>query len=122
MQKKKFYVPLIAAMTVTFLMLGTSLAFASVSTDQPDYAPGSVVTISGDNSNGAGYLAGETVAVSVSGPNGYAASCEGLADDNGAWSCQVTLWDSELAEGEYSYTATGLTSGVSETGSFTDHG
>ena len=117
---RKFYVPLVAAMTAMFLMLGTMLAFATVQTDQPDYTPGSVVTISGDNSNGVGYLAGEAVSVEVSGPNGYQASCEGLADDNGAWSCQVTLSDSDLAVGEYTYTAMGQTSAVSESGTFTD--
>jgi hypothetical protein len=112
------------------LILGTVIAAvalvavssAAVSTDQADYAPGSVVTIRGDNSNGAGYLAGETVSVAVSGPNSYQASCDAVPDDTGAWSCQVTLWDNELAEGEYTYVATGLTSGVSETGYFTDHG
>ena len=117
---KKFYVPLVAAMTAMFLMLGTMLAFATVQTDQPDYTPGSVVTISGDNSNGAGYLAGEAVSVEVSGPNGYQASCAGLADNNGTWSCQVTLWDSLDAAGTYTYTAAGQTSGVSESGTFTD--
>jgi len=34
----------------------------------------------------------------------------------------VTLWDTELAEGDYTYTATGLTSRVSESGTLTDHG
>jgi len=113
--------------TIPLLILAVSLVtvtsvLADVTTDQADYAPGSVVTISGDNSDGAGYLPGETVHVDVSGPNGYTASCEATADDAGAWSCQVTLWDSELAEGDYTYTATGLTSGVSESGTFTDHG
>jgi hypothetical protein len=102
------------------MILSTTMTYAAVSTDQPDYSPGSVVTISGDNSDGAGYLPGETVDVVVSGPNGYAASCSAVADDAGAWSCQVTLWDSDLAVGAYSYTATGETSGVTETGSFTD--
>ena len=120
MSRKRFYVPLVAAMTAMFLMLGTMLAFATVQTDQPDYTPGSVVTISGDNSNGAGYLAGETVSVEVSGPNGYQASCEGVADEAGAWFCQVTLWDSVLSVGDYTYTATGQTSGVTESGTFTD--
>src|SRR5437773_1288368 len=64
---------------------------AAVGTNQADYAPGSVVTISGDNSDSAGYAAGETVHVDVSGPNGYAAACDGTADENGAWNCQVTL-------------------------------
>jgi YDG domain len=107
-----------------FLLLATlflpALAAAAVSTDQADYSPGSVVTISGDNSDGAGYLPGETVDVVVSGPNGYAASCSAVADDAGAWSCQVTLWDSLLAVGAYGYTATGDQSGVIESGTFTD--
>jgi len=102
------------------LLVAPLKALAAVWTDLPDYAPGSVVTISGDNSDGAGYLAGETVYVDVNGPNGYTATCEAVADDNGAWSCQVTLWDSELAVGEYTYTATGLSSGVSQSGTFTD--
>src|SRR3990172_12446358 len=102
------------------LLVAPLKALAAVWTDLPDYAPGSVVTISGDNSDGAGYLAGETVYVDVNGPNGYTATCEAVADDNGAWSCQVTLWDSELAVGEYTYTATGQTSGVSQSGTFTD--
>ena len=110
---------LILGTLIAALML-SAVAFASVSTDQADYAPGDVVTISGDNSDGAGYLAGETVSVAVSGPNGYEASCEGLADENGAWSCQVTLWDSLDAVGDYTYTATGQQSGVSESGTFTD--
>ncbi len=108
------------AMSVAMLFGTVSNVFATVSTDQPDYSPGSVVTISGDNSNGAGYLAGETVDVAVSGPNGYASSCQGTADANGAWSCQVTLSPDVSAVGSYSYTATGATSGVTETGSFTD--
>jgi hypothetical protein len=110
-----------AVAMAAMLLFGTvSNVFATVSTDQPDYSPGSVVTISGDNSNGAGYLAGETVHVDVSGPNGYASSCDGVADDNGAWSCQVTLWSDDLAVGAYTYVATGQTSGTSETGTFTD--
>ena len=96
------------------------LAAGAVSTDQADYSPGSVVTISGDNSDGAGYLPGETIDVVVVGPNGYAASCSAVADDAGAWWCQVTLWDTELAVGAYSYTATGASSGVTQSGTFTD--
>ena len=67
-----------------------------------------------------GYLPGETVDVVVDGPSGYAASCSATADDQGAWSCQVTLWDTAQAGGNYSYTSTGEQSGVSETGTFTD--
>ncbi|HWQ24311.1 MAG TPA: hypothetical protein VNK94_09430 [Gaiellaceae bacterium] len=108
--------------TLVAALMVSAVAGAAVWTDQQDYAPGSVVTISGDNSDGAGYLAGESVVVNVSGPNGYEASCEAVADENGAWSCQVTLWDSELAVGEYTYTATGQTSGATESGTFTDGG
>jgi len=95
-------------------------ALAWVGTDQADYAPGSVVTISGDNSDGVGFMAGEPIHVDVAGPNGYTAACDATAGDNGAWSCQVILWDSELAVGSYNYTATGRTSGVSQNGTFTD--
>ncbi len=93
---------------------------AAVWTDQADYVPGSVVTISGDNSDGAGFLAGETVLVSVLGPNGYSATCIGTVDDSGAFTCQITLWNSDLAVGDYTYTATGGASGVTQAGAFTD--
>jgi hypothetical protein len=104
--------------------MATVLAFAPsvtayVTTDQLDYAPGSLVTFSGDNSDEAGYLTDETVVVEVSGPSGFTAYCEGLTDFNGAWSCQITL-PTEDAVGDYAYTATGLLSGVSESGLFTD--
>jgi methionine-rich copper-binding protein CopC len=108
------------AMLLMATLIVPALTFGAVSTDQADYAPGSLVTISGDNSNGAGYLAGETIDVVVSGPNGYAASCSATADDSGAWSCQVTLWNTDQAVGAYSYTATGEASGVVETSTFTD--
>jgi outer membrane biosynthesis protein TonB len=38
---------------------------------------------------------------------------------SGAWSCQVTLPSDESAAGYYEFTATGQTSGVSESGAFT---
>jgi hypothetical protein len=107
-------------LVVLGLMLQVSgTAFAYVTTDQPDYAPGSVVTISGDNSDGAGYLPVETVRVDVAGPNGYTGTCDATTDDAGAWSCQVTLAGAEAAAGSYSYTATGLNSSVSQSGTFT---
>ena len=109
-------------LTILIALALSTFGLAAVWTDQDDYSPGSVVTISGDNSDGAGYLPGETVQVEVSGPNGYTAACEGVADADGAWSCQVTLWDSLDAVGDYAYTATGLTSGVSQSGTFTDGG
>jgi hypothetical protein len=108
-----------AFLLLTALVL-PGLSLAAVAPDQPDYFPGSVVTISGDNSNDAGYIPGETIDVSVSGPNGYTASCSGTANAQGDWSCQITLWNTPDAVGDYSYTATGRTSGVVETGTFTD--
>src|SRR5574341_432521 len=107
-------------LALTLSLLLTTLGLAAVWTDQQDYSPGDIVTIHGDNSDGAGYEAGETVQVEVSGPNGYEASCQAVADDAGAWSCQVTLFPDYLAVGTYTYTATGATSGVSQSGMFTD--
>jgi PKD repeat protein len=110
----------VPALAGVLIALGLEQAFAAIWTDKLDYSPGEVVTISGDNSNGAGYLPGETVRVEVWGPNGYYATCEATVDGNGAWSCQVTLWPDERAIGEYTYTARGLTSGVRESGTFWD--
>ncbi|WP_448594839.1 PKD domain-containing protein [Thermoflexus hugenholtzii] len=112
----------VPALAGVLIALGLEQAFAAIWTDKLDYSPGEVVTISGDNSNGAGYLPGETVRVEVWGPNGYYATCEAPVDGNGAWSCQVTLWPDERAIGEYTYTARGLTSGVQESGTFWDGG
>ncbi|MCJ7584458.1 MAG: hypothetical protein MUO30_06780, partial [Anaerolineales bacterium] len=106
------------AALVIALLLSPFNALASVWSDKSGYGPGSVVTIQGDNSDGAGYLPGETVHVDVIGPNDYSASCDASVDDTGAWSCQVTLAADESAVGEYTYTATGLTSGVSQGGTF----
>src|SRR5258706_10652282 len=117
MIKNKFFNALTIAL-ILFQAVAPIGALAATNTNQPDYAPGSVVTISGDNSDGAGYLAGEPVHVDVTGPNSYAAACDATADDNGAWSCPVTL-DADVADGSYSYTATGQTSTVSQSGGFT---
>jgi hypothetical protein len=116
----------ILALTMALLLAISSIALAAVWTDQADYSPGSVVTISGDNSDGAGYLPGETVHVDVVGPNGYTAVCDAVADDEGAWSCQVTLDnDPAVAVGDYTYTATvfaedGIKPLIVESGTFTD--
>jgi hypothetical protein len=115
----------VAIVAVVAVTLGTMVAaFASTATDQADYAPGSIVTISGDNTDGAAYLADETVHVVVSGPNDYSATCDGVVvvaeDGTLSWSCQITLNADESAVGGYAYTATGQTSGVEESGSFTD--
>jgi hypothetical protein len=110
----------IVVLTAALLLALTSIAMAAVWTDQQDYVPGSVVTISGDNSDGAGYVYSDTVKVDVTGPNGYTSSCQANPDVNGAWSCQVTLNDDDSAVGEYSYTANGSISGTSQSGTFTD--
>jgi hypothetical protein len=108
-------------------------SLARVWTDPTDYPPGSTVWIQGDNSDGAAYQLGETVHVDVTGPLGedglpYQASCEDVVEEPDPanqpgylyWTCPVTLWDSPYAVGEYLYTATGLSSGVSQSGTFTD--
>src|SRR5215472_2769367 len=113
----------LAAVIAAFLMAsGSTAAHAAVWTDQADYSPGSVVTISGDNSDGAGYQPGETVDVSVNGPDSITKSCSATADSSGAWSCQITLGTGVAAIGNYVYTATGESSAVSQSGSFTDSG
>lgn len=63
---------------------------------------------------------GETVRVDVAGPGGYTAECQAVVASDGAWSCQVVLWNSLLVVGTHSYTATALTSGVIQSGSFSD--
>ena len=101
---------------------GIPMASAAVRTDQEDYSPGSVVTISGDNTDGAAYQPGETVLVAVAGPNGYQQSCSGVVGSgpDARWACEVNLWASMDAVGDYTYTAKGETSGVEEAGTFTD--
>jgi hypothetical protein len=111
---------LAAALCVLLVLPGS--ASAKVWTDQPSYGPGSTVTISGDNSDEAGYVAGKKVNVAVSEPGESVASCTATADSSGAWSCQITLASDTSAIGSYSYTATGQTSHVSQSGSFADSG
>lgn len=105
---------------VTISNSTVDLGLSSVTTDQEDYAPGSMVRFSGDNSAGANFLSGEKVVVSVLGPNNYSASCETVVNDFGAWTCSVVLWDSEDAVGEYAFTVEGITSGAFFSGGFTD--
>src|SRR3990170_4513904 len=76
MNEKKVYVPLIAALTAMFLILGTSLAFASVWTDATGYAPGSTVGIFGD-----GMAPFEPVRVEVFFPDGSPAQSHEVAAD-----------------------------------------
>src|SRR5712692_6994445 len=79
------------AIALLIALLGASSASAKVWTDQADYPPGSYVTIHGDNSDNAGYQAGETVHVHAVGPSGYTLDCDATADSAGAWSCQIYL-------------------------------
>jgi hypothetical protein len=117
-----------------FLILGTIIAAAvmvgvagaSVWTDQSDYSPGSTVTIHGGNNDSGdpGYVTENTVNVAVNGPNGWSDSCSDTVNDNGKWSCDITLSsDPDVAVGSYSYTATSKDANdneISETGDFTD--
>ena len=110
------------ALTLVVLLLLPSAAQARVWTDQEDYSPGATVTIHGENSDGVAYTPGETVLVSVSGPNNYTGSCEAAVanDGKGSWACDVVLANDESAEGAYTYTAVGQSSGTIESGNFTD--
>jgi hypothetical protein len=109
---------ILTTLTLMFTLVGIGRALAAVWTDQADYSPGSTVTVSGDNSDGAGYVAGETVHVEASGPNSYIIACDAVADNAGSWSCGLAL-AADAPDGDYSYTATGLTSNVSQSGTFT---
>ena len=113
---------LLLVFAMLFQLGGTALAYTW--TDPTDYPPGSTVTIRGDNSdsdNAHNWSAGETVHVDVVGPKGYLLACDGVADDLGAWTCDVTLDPNPaIAVGEYTYTAKGVTSGNVESGMFTD--
>jgi hypothetical protein len=117
----------LAIITAVFAgaLLVAAVAFGAVTTSQSDYSPGSVVTISGDNSNGAGYVPGNSVDVAVSNTDtGWSDSCSATVADDGTWSCTVTLSsDPTEAVGSYSYTATSTDAdgnAISESGAFTD--
>jgi len=122
--KTKLSVILILAMMLTMVI--STVASAEVWTDQEDYAPGSVVTLGGNNDeNGVpGYVEGNSVDVVVSGPNDWTATCSGTVAANGAWSCTITLdSDPAIAVGDYSYTATSTDvngNSISENGIFSD--
>ncbi|MDP3450367.1 MAG: hypothetical protein Q8R87_07280, partial [Anaerolineaceae bacterium] len=82
----------------------------------------SIVTFSGNNLQGAGYIPGETVHVDVRGPNAEVYACDARVDQSGSWSCTVNLWKDNPVTGIFYYKATGLKSGVSYTGSFNNAG
>jgi hypothetical protein len=107
------------------LAIVASVATASVWTNQSDYSPGSTVTISGDNSNGAGYVPDNTVNVAATNTDtGWSDSCSATVADDGTWSCDLTLSsDPSEAVGSYTYTATSADADgnpISEGGTFTD--
>ena len=107
MTKNKFSVPLIAALTVTFLMLGTAPAIASVQTDRYLYNFGDTVQITGD-----GMAASEVVAVDVYFPNASLAQHhEVAADEFGNFSDSFYLAEG-MPGGIYDVVATGLSSGI----------
>jgi len=119
---------IINLIVVLVMTLGSPFStFALTGTDWDDYAPGEVVTIFGDNSDGAPYVAGEWVKVDVTGPRSesyYHCDATVAELDSGllGWSCQITLSsDPAIAVGVYSYIAA-FESGFFETGTFTDGG
>lgn len=116
---------LIVILALFFGPLAQIRVQAFTDTDKKDYAPGSVVTVRGDNSNfeaGKGYQPGETVKVTVTQPVLTSALiCEAVVNTDGSWSCNLELSsDPALAVGLYEYTTLGLTSGTTETHFFTD--
>ncbi len=103
------------AVVMLLALLTVSVGLAAVTTDKADYVPGEIVTITGD-----GYTAGETIDIEVTAPYGTETG-QATADENGAFTWSFTLPADESADGAYTYTATGQTSGVSQSGTFTDN-
>ena len=99
MNTRKFFsrfIRVINLIVVLVMTLGAPLnTFALIDTDQDDYTPGSVVTIFGDNSDGAPYVLDEWVKVDITGPRSesyYHCEAAVVQQESGllAWSCQVT--------------------------------
>ncbi len=105
--------PLAGAIVVMAL---AGVMFAAVSTDKADYSPGSVVTITGD-----GYKVNEGVYINVVAPYGVVEATT-QSDSTGLFRWSFRLPADSSAIGSYSYTASGLTSGVVQSGTFTDDG
>lgn len=123
-RRRARFLIVLGTLVAAAVMVG--IAGASVWTDQSDYTPGSTVTIHGGNNDAGqpGYVTGNTINVAVDGPNGWSDSCSDTVNDNGKWSCDVTLASDPLvAGGDYSYTATSKDANgdtISEDGTFTD--
>jgi hypothetical protein len=105
--------PLFAALLVVAAIAVPS-ALADVWTDQADYTPGSTVTIHGN-----GYNALEGINIVVNAPYGTVNGATS-ADLNGAFQWSFALPSDSSAGGNYTYTATGATSGIAQSGSFSD--
>ncbi len=123
---RRFHRSALVAVTVFATVSAlASVAGATVATDKADYSPGSVVTISGNNDNRAGYVEGHTVDVAAAADNAlWHDGCSATVSAGGAWSCTVTLSDDPaIAVGNYTYTATSTDAEgnqISESGTFTD--
>lgn len=105
------------------LVVGVPAAQAAVTTDQLDYAPGSVVTFLGTPDDSLpGWAPGAMVTVVTVGPLGISyPSAPTYIGMDGSWSCQFTLdEDPVFAVGEYTYTASADDSSATQVGSFTD--
>jgi hypothetical protein len=117
---KRHRITRFASVTVAAAMLfaTVSTVFATVSTDQPDYAPGSIVTINGD-----GMSADESVGVWVYLPDGSLAQYhEVQADGAGNFTDTYLLPPPEApVVGTYSVVAFGFTSEATFTATFDDH-
>lgn len=100
-------------------ILPVGFAGAATWTNQLDYLPGSVVTISGDNSDNAGWISNEIVSINVTTPYGSEHG-ETIVGEDGSFSWQFTLPNDDSAVGDYAYTVTGQTSGVLQNATFTD--
>ena len=126
-----------AVLAATFSILASAVTYGATWTDPTDYAPGATVTIRGGNdANGSpGYVPGNTVEVTVTGPNGAASpdnpdgwsdECSAVVvdDASASWSCNVTLSaDPAVSAGTYSYVAVSMTLDgrtITEPGTFTD--
>ncbi len=119
--RKKLYWPALGVLTAFFtLAMYSTVALASpgspsITSDQPDYAAGSVATLIGS-----GWQGDNSVAITVDDNIGKSWSWSGTAtpDTNGDFTITVTLSPNFIAE--YLVTATGSPSGAVATATFTD--
>lgn len=117
-----------AAVAIGVVAALAGAAFAQVSTDQQDYSPGSLVTVSGSNDGNGdpGYVQGHTVNVAATNTDtGWTGSCSTtITATDGSWSCAFDLsTDSSRAVGSYTYTASSTDATgnpIQESGTFTD--